>query len=152
MSLQLRSSAFGTGENIPTKHTCDGENVSPPLEWSGTPAHTKSLALICDDPDAPRGIWSHWVLYNIPPEINRLAEGVRVQELPGAAEGRNDFGKPGYGGPCPPRGPAHRYYFRLYALDTLLALSPGATRQQVLDRIQNHVMAQAELMGRYMRR
>ncbi len=147
MNFQLRSSVFEPGGDIPTKYTCDGQDVSPPLEWNDTPNGTQSFALICDDPDAPRGTWSHWVLYNIPPTVTRLAEG--VQET---AEGRNDFGNTGYGGPCPPRGPAHRYYFRLYALDTTLDLTPSTTRQQVLDRIQNHIVAQAELMGRYARR
>jgi hypothetical protein len=150
MDLQIRSSAFEPGGNIPTKHTCDSQGVSPPLEWNGTPDGTQSFALICDDPDAPRGTWSHWVLYNIPPDVTRLDEG--VQELPGAAEGRNDFGGVGYGGPCPPRGPAHRYYFRLYALDTQLDLPANPTRQQVMDQTQNHIVAQAELMGRYARK
>jgi Raf kinase inhibitor-like YbhB/YbcL family protein len=149
MNLRLSSSAFESGGDIPMKYTCDGNDVSPPLEWNGAPDGTQSFVLICDDPDAPRGTWSHWVIYNIPPNVSQLPEGAKA---PGAAEGRNDFGNTGYGGPCPPRGPAHRYYFRLYALDTTLDLPPGATRQQALDRIQNHIVAQAELMGRYARR
>jgi Raf kinase inhibitor-like YbhB/YbcL family protein len=150
MDLQMRSSAFEPGGDIPTKYTCDSHDVSPPLEWNGTPGGTQSFALICDDPDAPRGTWSHWVLYNIPPDVTRLAEG--VQGLQGAAEGRNDFGRMGYGGPCPPRGPAHRYYFRLYALNTRLDLPANPTRKQVMDQIQNHIVAQAELMGHYGRK
>lgn len=153
--MTLTSPAFDTGESIPIKHTCDGDDLSPPLAWHGVPAGTKSLALICDDPDAPRGTWSHWVLYDIPPDRAELPEGVPPDGALGwgGLQGRNDFGRIGYGGPCPPRGPAHRYFFRLAALDGAPGeLGPGLTRQQVLDYVERHRIDQAELMGRYQRR
>ncbi len=149
MDLTITNPVFAGGKEIPAKYTCDGENVSPPLKWREVPEETLSLVLICDDPDAPNGTWSHWVLYNIPPERDELPEGFAAEtDLP---QGRNDFGDATYGGPCPPQGPAHRYYFRLYALDSILELTVGATRQQVLDAMQDHIVAQAELMGRYAR-
>src|SRR3989304_2756237 len=126
MSIQLTSSAFTDGSPIPARHTCDGPDVSPMLKWSGAPAGTKSFALICDDPDAPAGTWVHWVIYGIPPDTTDLPEGVPPDEtLPdGSRQGKNDFGRIGYGGPCPPPGKPHRYYFKIYALDT--APKPGA--------------------------
>lgn len=153
MGLELMSPAFTSGSTIPTKYTCGGENVSPPLSWAGAPPETKSLALIFDDPDAPRGTFSHWVLYGIPPDTRELSEdyATSAKAQRRAVAGRNDLGRDGYGGPCPPRGETHRYYFRLYALDAPLDLSAGATRAQVLDRMRAHVLAQAELMGRYKR-
>jgi Raf kinase inhibitor-like YbhB/YbcL family protein len=153
-NMTLISPAFDSGESIPVKHTCDGANVSPPLVWHNVPDGTKSLALICDDPDAPRGTWSHWVLYNIPPNRTELPEGVPTDGKLGwgGLQGRNDFGNIGYGGPCPPRGPAHRYFFRLAALDVALDLGPGLTRQQILNHVAEHRIDQAELMGRYQRR
>lgn len=153
MGLELMSPAFTSGSTIPAKHTCEGENVSPPLSWAGAPPETKSLALIFDDPDAPRGTFSHWVLYGIPADERELPENYATSATAQrkATSGRNDFGKDGYGGPCPPRGETHRFYFRLYALDTPLNLSAGATRAQVLDRVRDHVVAQAELMGSYKR-
>ncbi len=154
MPFELKSRAFESGEMIPVRYTCDGEDVSPPLEWSAPPEDTESLVLLCDDPDAPVGTWSHWVLYNIPAEFRLLREHVPPEEvLPwGGVQGRNDFGRVGYGGPCPPRGPAHRYFFRLIALDKPVTLSPGATRQEVLRHIRGHILAETELMGRYARR
>lgn len=149
--MEITSSAFASGETIPTRYTCEGVDVSPPLQWTGVPDEAESLTLICDDPDAPGGTWSHWVLYDLPADTNQLEEGVPSGGEPdvGGTQGRNDFGDVQYGGPCPPPGPAHRYYFRLYALDEKLRLPPGATRQKVLDRLQDHSVAEAELMGRY---
>lgn len=151
--MKLTSNAFSSGEAIPARYTCDDQNVSPPLDWVGVPNEAQSLVLICDDPDARAGIWSHWVLYDIPADSNGLPEGVPADERPsaGGAHGRNDFGNLGYGGPCPPPGPAHTYYFRLYALDEQLNLPSGATRAQVLDRIQDHIVDRTELIGRYAR-
>jgi Raf kinase inhibitor-like YbhB/YbcL family protein len=148
-SLELESSAFAPGGTIPTRHTCDGEDLSPPLRIAGVPAGAASLALLCDDPDAPRGTWVHWVLFDLDPAVAALPAGVRAAALAGAREGRNDFGRPGYGGPCPPPGPPHRYFFRLLALDAKLGLPAGATMKQVLAASEGHVLARAELMGRY---
>lgn len=153
MEIKIESSAFKYGEFIPVKYTCDGENVSPPLKWSGSPANTKSFALISDDPDAPIGDWVHWVMYNIPPNIFELAEKIPADKIlkNGAIHGLNDFRKFGYGGPCPPSG-VHRYFFKIYALDTMLDLPPGATKKQLLDAMKNHIIAQGELMGKYQRK
>ncbi|MGB8953700.1 MAG: YbhB/YbcL family Raf kinase inhibitor-like protein [Candidatus Aminicenantales bacterium] len=152
MEVKITSSAFLDGEMIPSKFTCDGEDVSPPLAWTSTPDGTESSALIFDDPDAPMGTWVHWVIFNIPANVHELPEGVSKQkELKnGALQGRNDFGNIGYGGPCPPRG-THRYYFKFYAIDTVLNLSPGATKAQLLIAMEGHVLAQGQLMGRYQR-
>ena len=154
MSIQLTSSAFADGSPIPSKYTCDGNDTSPPLKWSGVPQGTKSLALICDDPDAPAGIWVHWVMYNIPATVTELPEGVPTGDavLGSARQGVNDFRRIGYGGPCPPRGNPHRYYFKLYALDTELALKPKATKKDVVDAMQGHILAEGQLMGTYRRR
>jgi hypothetical protein len=151
MSLKLISAAFEPGGTIPKKFTCDGPDASPALAWSGAPAGTQSFALIMDDPDAPVGTWVHWVLYDLPAGTRELAEGVAKQEeLPGGArQGRNDFRRIGYGGPCPPAGPAHRYFFKLYALDAKLSLKPGATKDEVEKAMKGHILAQSELMGRY---
>jgi Raf kinase inhibitor-like YbhB/YbcL family protein len=151
VALQITSPAFADGERIPVKHTADGHDVSPELRWGGLPPNTQSIALVCEDPDAPRGIWTHWVLFNLPPDKTMLAEGVSTEkELPdGTRQGKNDFGKIGYGGPSPPKGKPHRYYFKLYALDTKLNLSAGATRQQLLDAIKGHLVAEGQLMGQY---
>jgi Raf kinase inhibitor-like YbhB/YbcL family protein len=150
--MKLESSAFRPHQTIPAKYTCDGADVSPPLNWDDPPAHTKSLVLICDDPDAPGKTWVHWVLYDLPSDLRQLAEGVPPQPmLPGGGvHGTNDFRKLGYGGPCPPSG-THRYFFKLYALDTLLNLQSGATKVQVERAMQNHVLAHAELIGQYTR-
>jgi len=151
MSMTLTTNAFSPGGTIPRKFTCDGPDASPALKWSGAPAGTQSFALIADDPDAPVGTWVHWVLYDLPATVNELVENVPKQEqLPsGALHGRNDFRKIGYGGPCPPPGPAHRYFFKLYALDVKLNLKPGATKAEVEKAMKGHVLAQAELMGKY---
>jgi len=152
MSLVLKSAAFSEGGWIPEKYTCDGDNVSPPLEWSGLPAGTTSLALICDDPDAPMGTWVHWVVFNIPPETDGLPENVPPErELKqGGLQGINDFRKIGYGGPCPPGG-THRYFFKLYALDCRLDLPAGITKAQLMAAMEGHILDQAVLMGRYSR-
>jgi Raf kinase inhibitor-like YbhB/YbcL family protein len=153
VSFQIKSSAFSAGGAIPQKFTCDGSDVSPQLTWTDPPAKTQSFALIMDDPDAPAGIWVHWVLYGLPPNTRDLAEGIAKQEqLPGGAlQGRNDFGKIGYGGPCPPPGKPHRYFFKLYALDAKLDLKAGARKADVERAMQGHILAQAEWMGRYSR-
>jgi len=153
MSFVLKSSSFKNGERIPVKHTCEGEDISPQLTWEGVPQGTKSFALICDDPDAPMGTWVHWVVYNIPDSVNSLPEGVEKADTVFGYiyQGRNSFGRIGYGGPCPPRGPAHRYFFKLYALDFVPALKAGATKEQVLNAISGHILGTAELMGIYSR-
>jgi Raf kinase inhibitor-like YbhB/YbcL family protein len=150
--MEIKSSAFGSGEMIPAKYTCDGADFSPQLEWSGSPAGTRSFALICDDPDAPMGTWVHWVIYDIPPTATMLAEGItREKDLPGGGtQGINDFRKIGYGGPCPPGG-THRYFFKLYALDAMLGLKPGITKDQLLTAMRGHILGEAQLMGTYKR-
>lgn len=145
--MQFHSAAFAHGERIPTRYTCDGEDRSPPLAWGDLPAGTQSLALIMDDPDAPMGTWVHWVLYDIPPEGDGLPEGVRGVGV----EGTNSWRRTGYGGPCPPPGKPHRYFFKLYALDTRLNLPPGATKAQLERAMQGHILAQGEWMGTYSR-
>lgn len=136
------------------QYTCDGADRSPPLRWSDPPDQTKSFALIADDPDAPGGTWVHWVLYAVPADLRELAEGLPAREtvLGVGSQGLNDFRKVGYGGPCPPRGPAHRYFFRLYALDTEVTLPPRKTKADLLKAIERHVLGQSELMGRYKRK
>jgi len=153
MSFQLATTAFSAGGAIPKKFTCDGPDVSPKLTWNEPPAGTQSFALIMDDPDAPRGTWVHWVLYDLPEDTRELSERMPKQEhLPGGArQGRNDFGKIGYGGPCPPPGKPHRYFFKLYALDAKLNLKAGATKADAERAMQGRVLVQAELMGRYAR-
>ena len=145
MSIQITSTAFSEGDKIPRISTCDDQNVSPPLAWTGVPTGTVSLALIMDDPDAPSGTWVHWVLYNIPAETTNLEQG----KTGGGTDGKNDFSKLGYGGPCPPRGSNHRYYVKVYALDIKLDIKAGATKTQVESAMQGHILAQGELMGRY---
>ncbi len=149
MSFQLSSAAFSANEMIPKKFTCEGQNVSPQLSWSGAPAGTKTFALIMDDPDAPVGTWVHWVIYNLPANMKELPEGVEKQDRlsSGASQGRNDFRKTGYGGPCPPSGKPHRYFFKLYALDTSLDLKAGASKADVERAIKDHTLGQAELIG-----
>lgn len=153
MSLQLTSCAFRDGEKIPVKYTADGADVSPPLAWTDPPDKTATFALICDDPDAPRGTWVHWVLFNLPGATRNLNEHAPpTGSLPNhALHGKNDFGKLGYGGPAPPRGKPHRYFFKLYALDTALPLPVGATKAQLLDAMQGHILAEAQLIGTYQR-
>jgi Raf kinase inhibitor-like YbhB/YbcL family protein len=152
MAMRIESSAFSEGGRIPRRHTCDGKDVSPPLSWSGTPEGAKSLALICDDPDAPGKTWVHWVVFNIPPAARQLPEGIAPGEIipGGGTQGKNDFRKLGYGGPCPPGG-THRYQFKLYALDAELALPAGATKAELEDAIEGHVLGQATLTGNYSR-
>jgi Raf kinase inhibitor-like YbhB/YbcL family protein len=151
MTIELSSTAFHEGETIPRQYTADGRDVSPPLRWSDPPQGTQSFALVCDDPDAPRGTWVHWVLFNLPTDRRELEEGVPARETlaGGARQGKNDSGKIGYGGPAPPRGKPHRYFFKLYALDTTLDLPAGATKAQLLEAMQGHILAEGQLMGRY---
>ena len=151
--MELKSSAFQNLGDIPRKHTCDGADVSPPLTWENPPPGTKAFALIADDPDAPVGTWVHWVIYDLPGDTKDLREGVATTEtLPsGAKQGINDFGKVGYGGPCPPRGPAHRYFFKLYALDGATNLRARATKEQLLGAMKGHILAETQLMGKYKR-
>jgi len=151
MVFELSSSAFKPGDSIPRRHTCEGEDLSPPLHWTVPPAATKSFTIIADDPDAPAGTWVHWVIFNLPFDLRGLTEGVPPKDrLPNEAlQGLNDFKRVGYGGPCPPPGKPHRYYFTLYALDTTLSLKSRATKAQVLDACKGHVLAEAKLMGRF---
>jgi hypothetical protein len=153
MALSIESSAFRNGEEIPTVYTCLGQNVSPPLTWSGLPEKTRSLALIVDDPDAPdpnapKTTWVHWVLYGLSPSVNGLPQGAGKRAPPGARDGVNDSGQTGYDGPCPPIG-RHRYFFKLYALDAELPDLDGPTKQRLEKAMQGHVLAEAELVGTY---
>jgi len=150
--MKLSSLAFNDGDMIPEKHTCDGVDISPPLKWELVTQNAKSIALICDDPDAPVSTWVHWVYYDIPADINGLLENMPAQKNPdiGGKQGTNDFGKTGYGGPCPPGG-THRYYFKIYALDALLNLSAGAEKKQLLEAMEGHIIDQAQLMEKYKR-
>lgn len=150
--MKIRSSVFDDKAMIPEKYTCDGKNISPSLEWSDFPDITESFVIICDDPDAPGKVWVHWVIYDIPKHVISLEEdipGIEVLEN-GAIQGKNDFGYIGYGGPCPPSG-THRYYFKIYALDIKLQKKPGLRKNQILDLIEPHIIAEAELMGKYAR-
>jgi Raf kinase inhibitor-like YbhB/YbcL family protein len=153
VQLTLTSSGFAEGQPIPKKYSCDAENVSPSLKWSSVPQNTKSIALIADDPDAPAGTWVHWVIYNIPPTTTELPEGLPATQsvLNSALQGTNDFRRVGYGGPCPPRGNPHRYFFKLYALDTALNLKAEATKKDLLGAMEGHILAQGQLMGTYKR-
>jgi hypothetical protein len=152
MAIQVTSTAFKEGEMIPRQYTCDGKDVSPPLAWSGVPQETKSIALICDDPDAPMGTWVHWVLFNLPPTSSSLSEGVSSSRSldNGGKHGKNDFRKLGYGGPCPPGG-THRYYFKLYALDSMLTLDSGISKADLVKAMQGHILAEGQLRGKYKR-
>ena len=154
MAFELQSPVFSAGGDIPVAHTCDGPDVSPPLRWSDPPPKTNSLALVVDDPDAPAGTWVHWVLYGMPASLRALPEGVAPRNTLAdiGTQGVNDFRKVGYGGPCPPPGPAHRYVFTLYALDIALQLPARKTKTDLAKAIAGHVLAQAELVGRYRRR
>ncbi len=150
--ITVSSEAFMEGGAIPAEYTCDGRNVSPPLSWKGIPENAKSIALIMDDPDAPMGTWVHWVLFNIPSNTEKLPKGIPKNPTlgDGSRQGMTSFGRPGYGGPCPPSG-MHRYYFKIYALDTMLDLQTNATKREVENAMKGHVLAQGELMGRYAR-
>jgi Raf kinase inhibitor-like YbhB/YbcL family protein len=153
MSIEVTSTAFQQGMPIPKQYTADGADKSPPLRWSEPPSGTKSLALICDDPDAPRGTWVHWVFFNLPAQTRELEEGVpTTATLPsGANQGKNDFGNLGYGGPAPPKGKAHRYFFKLYALGAVPDLAPGATKAELENAMKGHILDQGQLMGTYQR-
>jgi len=154
MSLTLTSTAFAQGERIPKRYTCEGEDLSPPLSWTGAPDGTRSFVLLCDDPDAPMGTWHHWAVYNIPPEVTELAEGYPTDAAVGPVrQAVTDFGRTGYGGPCPPAGHGtHHYYFKLLALDVGgLDLAEKAECTEVEAAAEPHVLARAELMGTYSR-
>ncbi len=151
--LSLASTAFKENEPIPIQHSCEGKDISPALAWIDLPKGTRSLTLIVDDLDSPQGNFTHWLIYNVPPEISILPEDLPRQEALslGALQGRNSFGQIGWGGPCPPSKAPHRYIFRLYALDTMLTLEPGATRQQLDAAINGHLLGQTRLTGIYIR-
>lgn len=153
MKIQLKSTAFNEGQPIPDRQAYDKDNISPDLQWSGVPPTAKSLVLICDDPDAPVGTWVHWVLYDLPSSVTRLAEGTpKTPTLDnGAKQGVNDFKETGYGGPCPPPGKPHRYFFKLYALDITPDLKPGPTKKDLLKAMDGHVVGEGQLMGTYQR-
>jgi len=148
--IKLTSAAFKDGESIPRAYTCDGVNISPPLEWSGVPKTAKTLAIVCEDPDAPAGTWVHWVLYNLPADNIGLVENLPATETlkAGGFQGKNDFGKIGYGGPCPPSG-THRYFFKIYALDSELPLKGGATKAELLKALEGHIVLEGQLIGTY---
>jgi Raf kinase inhibitor-like YbhB/YbcL family protein len=152
MSIKLKSPAFEDGGMIPGKYTCDEDDISPRLNWENIPDGTQSIAIIMDDPDAPRGTWVHWVIYNIKPDTDELHENIDTDEVVngGALQGTNSWGSIGYGGPCPPGG-VHRYFFKIYALDSQALTEPGATKEQLLESMQDHILDQGELMGRYKR-
>jgi hypothetical protein len=153
MAFHLKTSAFEPGGTIPAKFTCSGEDVSPALTWSGAPAATKSFALIVDDPDAPSGTFTHWLIFNLPPQTHELPQGVpKSDEVTGGArQGQNDFQRIGYSGPCPPPGKPHRYFFHFYALNAALNVPAGASRRELEQAMQSHILAQTDLMGRFER-
>ena len=152
MEIKITSSAFEDGGMIGAKYTCDGADVSPPLKWGAVPEGAKSVALICDDPDAPMGTWVHWVLFNMPAETKELAENIPADEIlpDGAKQGVSDFGRIGYGGPCPPSG-THRYFFKIYALDAEVDLAAGANKSQLVAAMEGHILGQGQLIGKYKR-
>lgn len=152
-ALRVTSQAFAEGEKIPSKYTCDGKDVSPPLHWDGVPAGAKSIALICEDPDAPGGTWIHWVLYDLPATTSALREGVKKSAMLAdkSMQGLNDFEKTGYNGPCPPAGGAHRYFFRVYALDAGVLLPSRAKKADLVKAMEGHIVAEGSLMGTYQR-
>lgn len=151
MSLRINSPAFGHEETIPDKYTCKGEDLSPPLEWGGMPEGTESLVLICDDPDAPAGTFDHWLLFNIPPNKKGLPEGIsnEDEQEDGSMHGKNSFGRNDYGGPCPPPGKPHRYFFKLYALDKKLWAPPGSDKDLLQDEMEGHVLDSVEMIGMF---
>jgi Raf kinase inhibitor-like YbhB/YbcL family protein len=153
MSIEVTSTAFRQGMTIPQQYTADGADHSPPLRWSEPPAGTKSIALICDDPDAPRGTWVHWVLFNLPSETRDLEEGVPTTATlgNGAKQGQNDFGNTGYGGPAPPKGEVHRYFFKLYALAVVMDLPPNSTQAELEAAMQGQILATGQAVGTYQR-
>jgi Raf kinase inhibitor-like YbhB/YbcL family protein len=150
--FKLTSTAFKEGQPIPSTYTCDGVNVSPPLEWSGVPKSARTITIIADDPDTPGGMWVHWVLYNLPADNTGLVENLPATEklVAGGFHGKTDFGTTGYGGPCPPSG-THRYFFKIYALDGDLSLKAGATKAEVEKAMEGHIVSQGQLMGTYRR-
>ena len=152
-TLRVTSAAFDEGATIPDRYTCSAENLSPPLAWEGVPERAETLAIVCEDPDAPSGLFVHWVLYNLPRQTTALAEGVpAAATLPdGARQGMNSARQVGYHGPCPPPGPAHRYCFRVYALDASLQPISGMARDQFLQAAHGHILAEGQLLGRYRR-
>lgn len=152
MEIKLTSTAFEEGGLIPSKYTCDGEDISPPVKWDVVPEGTASIAIICDDPDAPMGTWVHWVLYNLPPETRELAENLPDDETlaDGTRQGVTDFGKTGYGGPCPPAG-THRYFFKIYALDISIDIVSLVDKENLLKAMKGHILSQGQLMGKYKR-
>ena len=153
MSFSITSPAFTHGAALPRTHTADGRDISPSLRWDDPPPGTQSFALICDDPDAPAGTWAHWVIWNVPAAARALTEAVQhIKTLAdGSSQGKNDFGRIGYGGPSPPAGQTHRYFFRLYALREKLSLAPGASRGELERAMQGRVLAAAEIVGTYRR-
>ena len=153
MSLTISSAAFNEGERIPDKYTCEGEDISPQLTWRDAPEGTKSFTLICDDPDAPMGTWDHWLIYNIPADSEGLSEAVPTDEslTDGSKQGLNSWEKKSYGGPCPPPGDPHRYFFKLYALDTMWTLTGDADKSTLENEMQEHILAEAQLMGTFSR-
>ena len=152
MEIKITSSAFEDGGLIPAKYTCDGADISPSLQWDVVPEGTRSIALICDDPDAPMGTFVHWVIFGLPAEARELVENIPSDEtLPnGAKQGTSDFGRIGYGGPCPPSG-THRYFFKIYALDTEVDLAAGASKRELLKAMEGHILGQGQLIGKYKR-
>ena len=152
MTLKVTSTAFSDGEMIPSKYTADGQDISPPLAWEGLPESTQSVAIINDDPDAPMGTWVHWLVWNIPPTVSNLAENAPPDKQwpDGTRQGTTDFGRIGYGGPAPPSG-THRYFFKVYALDTMLDLPDGATKPELEKAMKGHILAEGQLVGKYSR-
>jgi len=152
MEIKITSSAFENGGLIPAKYTCDGADMSPPLQWDAVPEGTRSIALICDDPDAPMGTFVHWVIFGLPADTRELVKNIPADEtLPnGAKQGTSDFGRIGYGGPCPPSG-THRYFFKIYALDTEVDLAAGAGKRELLGAMEGHILVQGQLIGKYKR-
>lgn len=153
MSFTVQTPAFTNGGDIPNRYTCMGENVSPALTWVNPPNGTRSLALIFDDPDAPAGTWTHWLIWNLPVHLGSVLAAVPPKDIldNGTRQGTNDFGRIGYGGPCPPPGKVHRYFLRLYALDSVMSLKAGAARGELETAMKHHVVSQAEWMGRFKR-
>ncbi len=151
MSLALKVNGFANGGEIPRRYTCGGTDVSPAMTWSGVTPAARALAIIVDDPDAPRGTWTHWVMWNIPPYLTSLPEGVPAREVlaNGSRQGWNDFERIGYGGPCPPKGKTHRYFFRLFVLDTVLELREGARKKELEHAMKGHILAESAWMGLY---